>query len=520
MSAKTLMLVNKAIKNLLSGSSDFPEASADDLEYSFYRSTDFVTPAAWGVSSPTATFTTPASKTPQFWNAAYLQSLVQISSTSGSFTALGSGANVALAPDFNSGFMDHYQVQQIGGPMIDQNTKYSAQINFVRSLLERTDEWVSSQQGQTDAFILDAPGQDQAGTTSITLAPYSATSTSTFTGLGFSGASLTNTAAALTNATPGVMTISNGGVAATAVVADGTVTTTTVVNKANNASGYAARQALTDAGLIWNQVTPLSTMTDIGNVDFPLMGVGIVLTIYNETTQITNMIQNNTGSPVYLWIADRELAVPSLKASSRIWQFISSKLRGEVPRMIPCKKRAVAPQTTIPSGTTVYTQQLNIPSGTADIVVQFIPSAYIGVGTANIMVSKLALPSNTNISLNNNPILSCYLDLGGGNLVPSVYYGAQRSDAMRQYRAFLELARKADYDGPAVPITYQQFYNNYFLLCFHIPSDCRSGGQITFNLTVNTAFSANTTPYFHYIKDAMLKMVITNGVTDIKQGLE
>jgi hypothetical protein len=108
-------------------------------------------------------------------NEAWIQMNLQImNNATGTPTAYPAGSAIALTPDLASSFIDTFMLQWGAETIHDQtDTQFNWRSTLVKSLLDYTYDYASGQQGQTDAFILDAPGQTQNTNASVNLTNYS-----------------------------------------------------------------------------------------------------------------------------------------------------------------------------------------------------------------------------------------------------------------------------------------------------------------------------------------------------------
>ena len=143
--------------------------------------------------------------------------------------------------------------------------------------------------------------------------------------------------------------------------------------------------------------------------------------------------------------------------------------------------------------TNQFTTTLGLPSYNVQfLVLTFRPNTYAnqmtaGAATNQVQCSQCPLP----IRGNNVPFSQAYITYGQ-QLIPTVPYGTSKSDLVRMYNTYLEVAGAMDNSGEGPLLSYDQWSQNHFLVCFDLrnrEATAVAGGAPATSLTINLAFA-------------------------------
>ena len=147
--------------------------------------------------------------------------------------------------------------------------------------------------------------------------------------------------------------------------------------------------------------------------------------------------------------------------------------------------------------TNQFTVTLGLPSYNIQfLVLTFRPNTYTNqmvVGSKTNQVQCSLCPSP--IFGNNVPFSQAYVTYGQ-QLIPTVPYGSTKSDLVRMYNAYLEVAGAMDISAEGPLLSYEAWSQNHFLLCFDLrnrEATAVAGGAPATSLTINLNFAVAPT---------------------------
>ena len=136
-----------------------------------------------------------------------------------------------------------------------------------------------------------------------------------------------------------------------------------------------------------------------------------------------------------------------------------------------------------------FTVTLGLPSYNVQfLVLSFRPNTYANQMTAGAKTNQVQCSlSPSPIYGNNVPFSQAYVTYGQ-QLIPTVPYGSTKSDLVRMYNTYLEVAGAMDISGEGPILSFDQWSQSHFLVCFDLrnrEATAVAGGAPATSLTIN-----------------------------------
>jgi hypothetical protein len=273
------------------------------------------------------------------------------------------------------------------------------------------------------------------------------------------------------------------------------VTGVNQVIKQNTSRGFWARQALTDAGLIWTASIKIKRIISFLRSYRKVINSGnFFLQLTTTGNSVNNMIQKASWVPSgTVWVSDMQLTLTQLQPSTAAERKLDLKI-GETTDFTWIRRRTIKIAPVQINNQSYEVSFVMISEFVEFLIFTFKPTTYFGNQNSNFNASLVPAAGS---SLPQNPINQAFLQINAGEQVPASSYGQFPSDLAKQFAEVMELEHRKDDELLSGPLNINNYLKNYFFFVFNLSNreqvadfSGNQQGQIQTQFNFQTAFPA------------------------------
>lgn len=263
----------------------------------------------------------------------------------------------------------------------------------------------------------------------------------------------------------------------------------------SGSKGFWARQALTDAGLIWTASIKLKRIISFLRSYRKVINSGnFFLQLTTTQNSVNNMIQKASWVPSgTVWVSDMQLTLTQLQPSNAAGRKLDLKV-GETTDFTWIRRRTIKITPVQINNQSYEVSFVMISEFVEFLIFTFKPTTYFGNQNSNFNASLVPAAGSSSPQ---NPINQAFLQINAGEQVPASSYGQFPSDLAKQFAEVMELEHRKDDELLSGPLNINNYLKNYFFFVFNLSNreqvadfSGNQQGQIQTQFNFQTAFPA------------------------------